>query len=70
MLPRRWQRILISAAGMLAELTLASVATLIWAFTLDGPIRDICVTVMLVCSVTTILFNGNPLLRYDGYYML
>lgn len=70
MLPRRWQRILISAAGILAELTLASLAALIWLFTIEGPIRDVCATVMVVCSVTTVLFNGNPLLRYDGYYML
>ncbi|MDB4749715.1 HlyD family efflux transporter periplasmic adaptor subunit [Rubripirellula sp.] len=70
MLPRRWQRILISAAGMLAELTLASIAALVWLFTVDGPVRDVCATVMVVCSVTTVLFNGNPLLRYDGYYML
>lgn len=70
MLPRRWQRILISAAGILAELTLASLAALVWLFTTDGPVRDVCTTVMVVCSVTTVLFNGNPLLRYDGYYML
>ncbi|MAI73853.1 MAG: hypothetical protein CMM01_23545 [Rhodopirellula sp.] len=70
MLPRRWQRIFISAAGILAELTLASLAALIWFFTVDGPVRDVCATVVVVCSVTTVLFNGNPLLRYDGYYML
>lgn len=70
MLPRRWQRIFISAAGILAELTLASIAALIWFFTVDGPVRDVCATVVVVCSVTTVLFNGNPLLRYDGYYML
>ena len=70
MLPQRWQRILVSAAGMIAELTLASIAALIWFFTVDGPLRDLCVTVMVVSSVTTVLFNGNPLLRYDGYYIL
>lgn len=70
MLPRRWQRIFISAAGILAELTLASIAACIWFFTLDGPVRDVCATVVVVCSVTTVMFNGNPLLRYDGYYML
>ena len=70
MLPRRWQRIFISAAGVLAELTLAAIAALIWFFTVDGPVRDVCATVVVVCSVTTVLFNGNPLLRYDGYYML
>ncbi len=70
LLDRRWKRILISAAGMLAELALAAFATLIWLFALDGPVRDICVSVMVVCSITTVLFNGNPLLRYDGYFIL
>ncbi len=70
MLPRRWQRIFISAAGVLAELTLAAIAALIWFFTVDSPVRDVCATVVVVCSVTTVLFNGNPLLRYDGYYIL
>ncbi len=67
---RRWKRIAVSAAGMWAELTLAAIATLLWAWTANGPIQDVCVTLMVVCSVSTLLFNGNPLLRYDGYYML
>ena len=70
MLPRRWQRVLVSAAGMIAELTLASVAAVLWMLTVEGPLRDLCVIVIVVCSVTTVLFNGNPLLRYDGYYIL
>ncbi len=70
LLDRRWKRMFVSAAGMLAELSLAAVATLIWVFTADGAIRDLCVTVMVVCSITTFVFNGNPLLRYDGYYIL
>ncbi|MGI9470732.1 MAG: HlyD family efflux transporter periplasmic adaptor subunit [Rubripirellula sp.] len=70
MLPRRWQRVLVSAAGMIAELTLASLAALLWMMTVEGPLRDLCVVVMVVCSVTTVVFNGNPLLRYDGYYIL
>ncbi|MDF1839805.1 MAG: HlyD family efflux transporter periplasmic adaptor subunit [Rubripirellula sp.] len=67
---RRWKRIAVSAAGMWAELTLAAIATLLWAWTAKGPLQDVCVTLMVVCSVSTLLFNGNPLLRYDGYYML
>ncbi len=70
LLDRRWKRIFVSAAGMAAEVTLAALATMIWVFTIDGAVRDVCVTIMIVCSVTTVLFNGNPLLRYDGYYIL
>ncbi|TWT79830.1 Peptidase family M50 [Planctomycetes bacterium CA13] len=69
LLPERWKRIVVSAAGMLAELVIAAVATLIWIFIDDSSVRDVCVVVMVVCSVSTILFNGNPLLRYDGYYI-
>lgn len=70
MLDRRWKRILVSAAGMIAEVALACVATVLWWFANDGILRDLSVTVMVVCSVTTVMFNGNPLLRYDGYYIL
>ena len=61
---------IISSAGIIAELVIAAIATFIWFHTADGMVRDVCVTVMVVCSVTTVLFNGNPLLRYDGYYVL
>ncbi|MBX3436206.1 MAG: hypothetical protein KF861_01865 [Planctomycetaceae bacterium] len=68
--PRRRDRMLVSAAGILAELFLASWAALLWWATVDGPLRMICMTVMVVCSVNTLLINGNPLLRYDGYFLL
>lgn len=70
LLDRRWKRVLISSAGMLAEMSLAAIAAVLWMFATDGTVRDLCVTVMVVCSVSTILFNGNPLLRYDGYFIL
>ena len=70
MLRDRWQRILISSAGMLAELFLAAIAVLLWSISEPGMARDICVTVAIVCSISTVLFNGNPLLRYDGYFIL
>ena len=70
MMPNRWHRILIAAAGMLAEIVIAAGAVFVWLQTDPGVIRDLCVTVVLVCSVTTVVFNGNPLLRYDGYFIL
>lgn len=69
MLDRPWKRMLVSAAGMIAELSIAAVATVVWVTANDGPLRDVCVTVMVVCSVSTLLFNGNPLMKYDGYYI-
>ena len=70
MVSRRWPRIAISAAGIFVELVLASIATLLWWSSVPGLLNSIFLNVMLVCSVNTLLFNGNPLLRYDGYYVL
>ncbi len=70
MIPSRWQRIMISAAGMYVELTLASICTFLWWFSQPGLFNALCLNTVLVCSVGTLLFNGNPLLRYDGYFIL
>jgi putative peptide zinc metalloprotease protein len=70
MLPNRWHRAVIGAAGMYVELVLASICTFIWWFSEPGPLNYFCLNVMFVSSVSTIMFNANPLLRYDGYYIL
>ena len=70
MLPNRWHRIAISLAGMYVELLLASVCLLLWWFSVPGWFNAFCLNVVVVCSLSTVLFNGNPFLRYDGYYIL
>ncbi len=70
MLPNKWHRIAISGAGMYVEMILAAIATFLWWFSEPGMLNALCLNIMVVCSVTTVLFNGNPLLKYDGYYML
>jgi putative peptide zinc metalloprotease protein len=70
MLPNKWHRAAIGAGGMYVELVLAAVATWIWWLTEPGLLNHVCLNVMFVASVTTIIFNANPLLRYDGYYIL
>jgi putative peptide zinc metalloprotease protein len=70
MLPNRWHRAAIGAAGMYVEVVLASIATFIWWFSEPGFLNYLCLNVMFVSSVSTIMFNANPLLRYDGYYIL
>ena len=70
MFASRWRRIAVSAAGMLVELILASLAVILWATTEPGWINALCLNIVVVCSVGTLLINGNPLLRYDGYYIL
>lgn len=70
MLANRWHRAAIGAAGMYVELVLASICTFIWWFSEPGPLNYFCLNVMFVSSVSTVMFNANPLLRYDGYYIL
>lgn len=70
MLPSRWHRAAIGAAGIFVELTLAALATFVWWFSEPGLLNHLALNVMFICSVSTVMFNGNPLLRYDGYYVL
>ena len=69
-LPNKWHRIAIGAAGMYVEIVLASIATFIWWYSQPGALHYMALNVMFLCSFTTLVFNANPLLRYDGYYML
>jgi putative peptide zinc metalloprotease protein len=70
MLPNKWKRAAIGAAGMYVEVVLAAIATYLWWNSHPGVFNQLCLDVMFVSSVSTILFNANPLLRYDGYYIL
>ena len=70
MFRNRWRRIGVSAAGIVVEIVLASVCTLLWWVSEPGLLNTLCLNVMVIASVGTLLLNGNPLLRYDGYYIL
>jgi putative peptide zinc metalloprotease protein len=70
MLPNKWKRAAIGAAGMYVEVIIASIATWLWWYSHPGIFNKMCLDVMFVSSVSTILFNANPLLRFDGYYIL
>ncbi len=63
-------RILVGAAGMASELLLAMLALLVWVSVEPGTVRVLAYNVMLIAGVSTLVFNINPLLRFDGYYML
>jgi len=70
-LPSKWKRIIISAAGIYVELIIASISTFVWWNTPAQPfVNNMALSLMVVCSVSTIVFNANPLMRYDGYYVL
>ena len=66
----RAQRLMVGASGVVSELAVAAVAALIWANTAPGLINSLAYNVIFVASVTTLLFNLNPLMRFDGYHML
>lgn len=66
----RWQRMLVGASGMFFEFFLAAIACIVWANIGGGPIKSIAYNIMVVASVSTILFNLNPLMKFDGYYIL
>ena len=65
----RWQRIIVAAAGMYVELVISFVSLIIWSRS-AGMVADIAFQTFLMASVTTILFNANPLMRFDGYFIL
>jgi len=66
----KWQRIHTAVAGIYIELLIAAVATIVWSRTQTGVVSDLCFQVMILASITTVLFNANPLMRFDGYYIL
>ena len=65
-----YQRVMVSAAGIMTELLIAALALFVWFTVEPGLLRDIAFVFAFIGSVSTVLFNGNPLLRFDGYYVL
>lgn len=68
--PSKYRRAMVAAAGMLVELFIAALALYVWMLTEPGIVRAMAFNVMVVAGVSTLVVNGNPLLRYDGYYIL
>jgi len=66
----RRDRIWVGVAGMWVELFVAALMTFVWAGTAPGTIHSLAFNMMFVASVSTLLFNANPLMRFDGYYIL
>jgi putative peptide zinc metalloprotease protein len=66
----KWQRITVGAGGMAVELVVATGALIVWLASEPGLVRTIAYNVVFIAGVSTLAFNANPLLRYDGYYIL
>lgn len=68
--PDKWARALVGAAGILAEVAMAAAALLVWQAAEPGLLRDLAFNTMLISGFSTLVVNGNPLLKFDGYYVL
>ena len=66
----KWQRVVVGAGGMLVELFIAALALFFWVNAEPGVARSLAYNAIFIAGVSTIFFNANPLLRYDGYYIL
>ena len=66
----RIKRVFVSAVGIMAELFMAALALFVWLTVEPGAVKDLAFNIILIASISTLLFNANPLMRFDGYYML
>ena len=67
--PSKWARALVAAAGIMAELVLGAIALYVWLLAEPGLVTAVAFNVVLIAGVSTVLINGNPLMRYDGYFI-
>ncbi len=71
LLPNKWHRMIIGAAGIYVEVMIAALCTYLWWWSEPNTfLSNLCLTIMVLCSISTVVFNGNPLMRFDGYYVL
>jgi putative peptide zinc metalloprotease protein len=66
----KYPRVIVGSAGMLVEAVVAALALLVWINVEPGLVRALAYNVILIAGVSTVIFNANPLLRFDGYYIL
>jgi putative peptide zinc metalloprotease protein len=66
----KWERMVVGAAGIMVEMVLAALALFVWLNVGPGLVRALAADVIIICGISTLLFNGNPLLRFDAYYVL
>lgn len=68
--PSKWARAAVAAAGIAVELLIGAVAVYVWLLAEPGLVTAVAYNVILIAGVSTVLVNGNPLMRYDGYHIL
>ena len=70
MLTDKWKRMAIGAGGVYVEMVIFAFSTYLWWFSSVGLMQNVYLNLMVVCSISAALTNGNPLMRYDGYFVL
>lgn len=68
--PSKWERAAVAGAGVVVELVIAAVAFYVWVGAEPGLGRTIAYNTMLISGLSTLVVNGNPLLRFDGYHVM
>lgn len=68
--PSKWQRIHVAVAGMFIELGIAWIAIHVWSGQPDTTTGLIAHNVVIIAGISSLIFNANPLMRFDGYYVL
>ena len=66
----KWERIMVGGAGLLLEVFIAAIMLMVWVNIEPGTVRGTIYNIVIIAGVSSLFFNGNPLLRYDAYYML
>lgn len=69
-LKTRYQRAAVGFAGIVVELGISAICAILWANLQDGFLKQMCFNIIFISGVASLAFNANPLLRYDGYYVL
>jgi hypothetical protein len=70
-LPSKWHRLCVNGAGIYAEIVIASIATILWWNTPTQPfLNNLSICLIVICSVSTVLFNACPLIHFDGFYIV
>jgi putative peptide zinc metalloprotease protein len=65
----RFKRAWVGSAGMVTDFFVGAVATIVWAYSPPGLVNELAYNLMFSTAIYTLLFNINPLMRFDGYYV-
>ena len=69
-LKTRFQRAAVGFAGIVVELGISAICAILWANLQQGFLKQMCFNIIFISGIASLAFNANPLLRYDGYYVL